>query len=136
MWPDALQVLIFEGFYFDQPIHVAPLPKELQVLKLGVVFDQSLDKVVWPKGLKEVELGWGFTGRHSSPRLADVVWPSGLREMKAPEAVDMGKLPKGCCRRPADDPRDAHHDLSYNDLAPLALGFDSMIWGYFKEDSD
>lgn len=93
IWPDALQVLSFGGFRFNQPIHVTPLPKGLQVLKLGEAFDQPLDNVVWPKGLKEVDTGWQFSGR-KSPRLADVVWPSSLREMKAPMMVDMGHLPR------------------------------------------
>lgn len=122
-------MLIFGSIRFDQPIHVTPLPKELQVLKLGEVFDQPLDNVVWPKGLKEVDVGWGFTGK-MSPRLADVVWPSGLREMKARRGVDMGHLPKGCCRRFAVEPESFHDELD-----PLSLGFDWMMWEHFM-DSD
>ena len=123
MWPDGLQVLAFEGD-FDQPIHVTPLPQGLQTLTLGELFDQPLENVAWPKGLKEVSFAWYFTGR-LSPRLADVVWPSGLRKMRAPEEVDMGELPEGCRRLPANVWLPAN----------FALGFDWLMWEQFL-DSD
>lgn len=124
---NTLQVLSFEGFSFDQPIHVTPLPQDLQVLELGDVFDQPLDSVVWPKSLKEVYIGWSFTGGQSH-RLADVVWPSSLRVMKAPDRVNMGHLPNDCCRCFADQP-------SY-EIDPCSLGFDIMMWEHFMDSSD
>lgn len=138
-WPDALKEIRLEGDYFNQPIHVTPLPRDLEVLRLGDTFDQPLDNVVWPKGLKKVAIGYGFTG-DESPQLADVVWPSSLQEMKAP-AGDMGRLPKGCRRHVILDPED---ELDYfmfgNVFDPWWLGgagmFEMLEMGMWESDSE
>ena len=42
---------------FNQPIDVAPLPRDLEVLKFSPQFNHRLDHIIWPRGLKEVVLG-------------------------------------------------------------------------------
>lgn len=62
----------------------------MEVLKFGDKFDQPLEGVVWPRGLREVELGRSFQQRMDS-----VVWPKSLRRITALD-IDLGRLPEGC----------------------------------------
>ncbi|CAN0527330.1 unnamed protein product, partial [Ectocarpus sp. 8 AP-2014] len=122
IWPDTLKYLDLMGQDFNQPIHVTPLPRDLAVLMLGDSFDQPLDTVVWPKGLLEVFIGHGFTGSES-PRLADVVWPSSLRMMSAPR-INIGHLPKDCCRDfVGDSDDDEFFEVPWLAGEPWPLGF-------------
>lgn len=129
-------MLDFDGSCFDQPIHVTPLPKELKVLKLGDEFDQSLDNVVWPEGLKEVAIGRGFTGKES-PRLGEVVWPKGLLELTAPMMIEeMGHLPSGCTLRFSSLLPGLDNDSDDYEMDPWSMGFDYMMWEHFMNSSD
>lgn len=90
-WPDTLRELSFlvdeDGVgYFDQPIDVSPLPRDLEILKFGDQFDQSFDRVQWPQGLKEIVLGHSFRGGNGS-NLRHVRWPASLRDITAPLAA-------------------------------------------------
>ena len=60
------------------------------MLKFGDGFDQPLEGIVWPRGLRVVELGRSF--QHS---LVSVVWPKSLRSITALD-MDLGRLPEGC----------------------------------------
>lgn len=96
VWPDALRELHFltgefgEG-YFDRPIDVTPLPRTLEVLKFGSMFNQSIDNIEWPAALREFVVGYSFDGGGSA-NLRRVVWPASLRDFTAPVAKLTEKL--------------------------------------------
>ena len=75
-----------------------------------------------------MHIGWNFTGKHSSPVLANVLWSSGLRKIKAPETVDMGRLPEGCCRRLSDNPDDY-------ETIPFDMAFEWVMREHFMQSS-
>lgn len=90
VWPISLKRLSFRGPCFNQPIHMAALPRGLEVLKLGAGFDQPLKAMAWPEGLIEVELGDMF-----DQDMEGVVWPKSVQRISAPSA-DLGDVPIGC----------------------------------------
>lgn len=80
--------------YFNQPIDVAPLPRDLEVLQLTPDFNQRLDHIEWPQGLKKVVLGYKFThGRHDD--LRRLVWLASLRELTVPISAVTFLLSRG-----------------------------------------
>lgn len=123
VWPDTLRELHFltdEEFgygYFNQPIDVAPLPRGLEVLKFSPGFNQRLDHIEWPQGLREVVLGCRFA-RDTTHDLSRLVWPASLRELTVPVADvtellklgGQGNVPFGRPRRRWNSRDKSRHD--------------------------
>lgn len=124
VWPETLRELNFIGPLFNYPIDRTPLPRDLEVLKLGGGFNQPLEDIAWPQGLQRVDLGHSF--ERSMER---AVWPKSLRKVTAPFGVPLGRLPEGCIVRLLNDPEGddaARMAMAANGVAPsLQILYDS-----------
>lgn len=87
MWPDGLEVLSFHkrsptasdcgpDCCFNQPLDGVTFPAGLRELFLGSDFNQRIDRVAWPEGLELLSMP-GF-----NKPIQDVQWPSGLKTLE------------------------------------------------------
>ena len=75
-WPAGPSKLDFLGHIFDQSLDNVTWPAGLRSLTFGEAFNQRLDNVTWPAGLQRLTFGKNF-----QQSLGKVTWPAGLQSL-------------------------------------------------------